>query len=887
MKKIIFLLMTGWTCLHAANICYNENMADQAIKFAAQDMARCLSEVSGEKYGVQPGGKAMRGDIVLNLDPQLKEQEWKLKNKDGILVISGSSSPGIVYGVYSFLEKHASCLWPAPDTEILPKQPGWKLPQVDETGRPAFLRREMYVGPDLMDAVWRLRNKENNRAAFSVNFRVGKPKDCHTFDVYVQAVKDPSLFGVTPRGGKCHTLCMTNPKVRELILAQLIRYIETDRKKAAGNPAYMFPKIYDISQPDGPSGAECWCENCRKLAEEEGSYAGPNLAFVNYLANAVKAKYPDILLQTFAYSYTMKPPKTIKAADNVMIRFCDAKLFKPLVPGTQNGRDLEIWGKHAANKAIWSYWRIYGGNLYPFVRPSKDISAELRFCKKEGVISYFAENEEPLSRSFAMQQHWLALKLLDDPNRDIFKLNEQFFSAYYGKAAAPMLKYLDYLEKRQNEHRTHLDPEFFEKVNAWLDEAETLAKDDPRSLGHIGWERVVVDRTMFQNLNDLMKKGYRPELTEIAARFRKNLMEQLKNWTPIKRNLKDRLTRAEQETELYSRYPVKIPERFDGCEVIDIHWAQMRGTAVKDLDAVCGTARFNPKYKHKYPYNIGYFNGRKRIGGSISFNPEDIPQDEKFHLYRLGKARIIAPIYVRYDSTWHYRQWLSTIGILGEDRDIWVSMKFTGPFYVKGSKNKNMVLFDRIMLVKDLDPLRFYEPVDVSKNLLKNGGFENSSAKSIPHWGKPTPNCGIDTKTKHSGKASLCLKNLPDSRAAVSCGLGKIDDLKHDLLIRGWVKYQDLDFSRGHSAPAIGLRTLTSGGRRSSFIPVTEFYLGSNDWHSFETIIDIENFKRSCSRAKIKPETVRFHISLDHQPGTVWVDDLEIIPLNKKRNAEK
>ena len=168
-QPVILCLLAVASLLDAADIRY-EKGADKAVQFAAKDLARCLSAVSGEKYGVQPGGKAVRGDIILNTDAALKSQEWNFRSKNGILTISGSSSPGIIYGIYTFLEKYAGCFWPAPDTEILPEQPGWKLPEINETGRPAFLCREMYVGTDAMDSTWRLRNKENNRAAFGEPF---------------------------------------------------------------------------------------------------------------------------------------------------------------------------------------------------------------------------------------------------------------------------------------------------------------------------------------------------------------------------------------------------------------------------------------------------------------------------------------------------------------------------------------------------------------------------------------------------------------------------------------------------------------------------------------------------------------------------------------------
>ena len=494
--------------LNAADIHYDAK-ADAAVKFAAEDMARCLSAVTGKTYQAKAAGVAGDGDIVLEKDSRLRSQEWRLQNKNGKFFIQGGDTFGIVYGVYAFLEKHVGCSWLAPDTELLPKQADWTLPEINETGRPAFLRREMYVGEergdDRMDPYWRMRNKENQSAALDMNMRYGSPNDCHCFDRYVKVIKDPKLFGPRKGGGKCTTLCMTNPEVRKLVLAELIRYIEKDRADSKGQPECTIPRLYELGQTDGPSWPECWCDSCRKLAETEGSYAGPNIDFVNYMAEGIKNKYPEIRLVTFAYSYTMQPPKNIKTADNVLIRYCGAKLYKPLLPGTENGKLLQEWGRFASKKSIWSYWRTFDGMLCPFVKKRQDIAGEIRFCHKEGVEHYFAENETPLSRSFAMQQHWLMLKMLENPGQDIEKLNDKFMVGYYGKAAPVLKEYLEYLEKRETEARTHLDKEFFEKVNTWLDQAEELVKDDPRSLLHVHWERVVVDRTMYQNLSALLK----------------------------------------------------------------------------------------------------------------------------------------------------------------------------------------------------------------------------------------------------------------------------------------------------------------------------------------------------------------------------------------------
>ena len=195
---------------------------------------------------------------------------------------------------------------------------------------------------------------------------------------------------------------------------------------------------------------------------------------------------------------------------------------------------MDDWNKFASKKAIWSYWRIYDGYLYPFVKSRKDIAEELRLCVKDGVYHYFAENEDMLNRSFAIQQHYLGLKMMDDPEQDINKLNEKFMHAYYGKAAPFMLQYLEYLEKRQEKTRAFLDKEFFEKVNGWLDEAEKAVANDAKALLHVKCERVIVDRTMFLRLQELIKQGYKTDSKTVAQRFLENGIKQIDMcWTII------------------------------------------------------------------------------------------------------------------------------------------------------------------------------------------------------------------------------------------------------------------------------------------------------------------------------------------------------------------
>ena len=239
MKKIALLIVFSLTAaLFAANV-HIDKISDAAIKFAAKDLARCLNSVTGMPYNVVESVPDQRaGDIILINDSKLEKQQWNFVSKDGKLYISGRGAPGIVYGIYTFLEKYVGCSWPAPDTEILPKNSAWKIPVLNEKGKPAISRREIYVGSDAPNWVWRMRHKENYRVAYGLNMNIGSPSNGHSFDVYVKAIKNPKLFGPKISGGKCSTLCMTNPEVRKIVLAELLKYIAADRVKAKNQPSY-------------------------------------------------------------------------------------------------------------------------------------------------------------------------------------------------------------------------------------------------------------------------------------------------------------------------------------------------------------------------------------------------------------------------------------------------------------------------------------------------------------------------------------------------------------------------------------------------------------------------------------------------------------------------
>ena len=687
---------------------------DKAVAFAANDLRDYLKDVPGK--------------IVLAEEPSLKRQGWRFATSaDGTVTIAGGTGLGTVYGAYTFLERHCGVRWYAPDTE----RPATikALPRLNEAGHPAMIQREMSTrdpGPNSSHGYWRLRNKETRAVPFDTQTHTGKPAGCHSMVKYVECVTNAALFGVTESGRKCGNLCMSNPEVAHLVAQQMIRYIKLDRKQRKGLPDYTFPQLYELSQPDGGGGNECHCKDCHAAYVSAGNrYSGPNIRFANAVAAEVAKVYPDVHVRTFAYSYTELPPADVKAVDNVDVRYCRSFLYQPITADTYNGKTLKEWHKHASGFYVWSYWRTYSGPLFPVVKPRADIGAEMKFCCDNGVCGYYAEAESPLERSFVRLQQWLFLKMADDPNQDVMALADEFMRAYYGAAAEPMTAYLSYLEGRlvslrgripqeliQNVNSGYLamysvcdymDMDFFAKANAWLDEAEARVKDDPKLLRHVRKERTVVDRAFFDNIYALNAAGYVPDAKAIAARYLRNMEELIENWGINGKTRKELLKTVRDDASLFARLPLELPKELRGRNVTVYHANRLKNkvrSAIADQDSPAGFAVDDGLGRaSKKPYSLKLHAGNPAYRFDLDAAVKDIPQDETYHVFREGECA--TPLDMRlYFGAGNSKLWLPCYGMPAEKREFWVSLKFMGPKWVKGSKSANRVLIDRVFVAE-------------------------------------------------------------------------------------------------------------------------------------------------------------------------------------------
>ncbi len=262
----------------------------------------------------------------------------------------------------------------------------------------------------------------------------------------------------------------------------------------------------------------CTCEKCRKIDEEEGSPSGTLLRFVNKIAEDLEKDYPDLMIETFAYTYTRKAPKITHARKNVVIRLCSIEcIFSvPFEEGTHNLdfiTDMEEWKEKAPNLIIWDYITDFARYLTPF--PNYNVWAKnIRYFIDHHAIGLFeeADNEHYIG-DFLQLRAWVFAKLLWNPSLDQNKLIEEFVAGYYAPELVPIYTAcFDKLTQAINksimpigcfEKSTQfwLDLDTLTEVASLMDQAEEiaqkLAKENPDKYAtlpaKVQRERVTID----------------------------------------------------------------------------------------------------------------------------------------------------------------------------------------------------------------------------------------------------------------------------------------------------------------------------------------------------------------------------------------------------------
>lgn len=597
----------------------------------------------------------------------------------------------------------------------------------------------------------------------------GFPGKRHSFSYFVNASEwfdsHPEYFSLGSDGKHIPAydgsgpgqLCLTNPDVLHLTLKNLRKFIKNDRDEAKkkGCPP---PKVYGINQND-KYDAHCRCEKCQAIVKREGSESGPLIAFINAVAENIEKDYPDILIGTIAYNKTSMPPNNLKPRKNVIIGWCDVYSkcdgIRPLKHpyNSSNMEELIAWEKISPHIAIGDdYWTALSYyDFFPTPYSIIDcIASDIKFFADQKAESFFAEAAEycEAGQQFVPLRTWLAYQLLVDPYQPVEPLIKIFMQGYYGSAADEMNKYLKYLRKRINKdaqfkmlrnapHKLkYLDLEFFVTSERIFDKAETLVASNSLADRHVQNERFILDGALLF-LWPWLKRSLPPGET-MPFDHEKVIKRYEKEWRTF---VKSRFSRTyshnkfslNNDGKLLSRMTntfrgPELPEEFHSLpshDVADFNWLTFstirpRMKILPDPKAAGGMAatfaakraiekaekggdkkELSRDEQFRQPLLLGATNGP-----TIKVKPEDIPQDEKYHIYKIGRIRIRPGSMVWAFKGKRLGVNVDRLFVPGSEDpflnewNAYISLKVQGPAYVKGSKKANGVWMDRVLLAK-------------------------------------------------------------------------------------------------------------------------------------------------------------------------------------------
>ncbi len=435
---------------------------------------------------------------------KLQPDEIILKTAKNSLYLSGSRPRGSLYAVYEFLEKYLGVRFITADETLVPKHNTLKLPELNYRYAPPFaIRGLLYTDIKTKKFTSQLRlNGHFNGLPVELGGRNSILGWCHTFDSFIPAKKylkkHPEWFSLR-NGSRCGgmfkgQLCLSDKSLKKKMTEEVLKRLR----------AHPNAKMISVSQNDNNSS--CQCEKCRALDKKYGGPSGTLIWFVNQIAEEVAKEFPDVVVETLAYTYTRGIPKNITPAPNVLIRLCsiEADCSRPLT-APENAKflnDMKSWQKIAPHLGIWYYTANYSNYFIP--HPNWHVLAQdLRLFASAHIYRMFIEGshgKNVYQADFADLRVWLSSRLLWNPNLDPEKLTREFLDLYYKEAAPDIASYMKLLEKEVTRKGARLIC-YLNDTSSWL-RLKTLLK--ARSILNQAQQKVVDDSKISERVDRLV-----------------------------------------------------------------------------------------------------------------------------------------------------------------------------------------------------------------------------------------------------------------------------------------------------------------------------------------------------------------------------------------------
>ena len=422
---------------------------------AALDLAAVLKKISGAEPAVLAAAPGTKGVYVgaatnfpwlgLEAEAAALGAEGCLVRSDGTnLVLLGRTPLGARHAAMTFLHE-LGCRWffPGAAWEVLPElktiSGTWSLKQA-----PSFnIQRHLGYGfgaygsnaADKRD--WDLRNRMGGAFPVSIG-HAGHGLSSNDF------VRAPELFAM--REGKRvfgSKPCFSHPdfirRATDRVLAEAAEGAAMVSMTPADGLGYC---ECPLCRERAKGGAVVWTNGSQFAVRPDGKLvcitSESLFNCINSAARELKAKYPEALIGTYAYSAYSHPP-SFPVESNVFIQTTTAYRRTPMTLQEQ----LETFHAMGVQSGIRAYWAVYQWDWDAPV-----VKGELELTKlADNIRFYYASNARSLNTEMSCNWgprglgYYVGSRLLWNVNEDPKSLVADFYQKAFGPAAAPMERY--------------------------------------------------------------------------------------------------------------------------------------------------------------------------------------------------------------------------------------------------------------------------------------------------------------------------------------------------------------------------------------------------------------------------------------------------------------
>ena len=368
---------------------------------------------------------------------------------------------GVLYGVYSFLEKYFGIRYFSPAVEKILDNGDITIGGIYEKFIPVLEYRDIMFC-ETWDKRFSLKQKINGmfsrplgeEEGYGVGYAGGFEGLCHTFWPLVPKGRyfeeHPEYYALQDGKRNPDGLCLTNPDTFDILVENLRKWLRNEK----------LPRLVSVSVND--NDIYCQCPECAAIDEREGSHSGQVLNFVNKVAEALHEEFPDVRIDTLSYSFARRSPKFLKPHKNVAIRICTGiscsnhgiEECKEPIPMWNSAKsyytskfieDIKNWSGVCDKIYIWDYVVNYYhlNAIYPTFHT---FLPRMKFYTDNHAKGIYFEGSSDSGEFFELRAYLLA-KLAWDPNMSEKEFDthmNEFLYGYYGEGGKYIREFIDY-----------------------------------------------------------------------------------------------------------------------------------------------------------------------------------------------------------------------------------------------------------------------------------------------------------------------------------------------------------------------------------------------------------------------------------------------------------